>query len=141
LKRLYSENVNDITYEIDLISDFCREIRSTDEFATGKKTVRATIRSLEIIGKAVKRLPSEITNKHPEIPRRSIAGMRDILIHEYFGVNLSFSWNTIQKDFPPSREELRIWTAAQVSRELLRLASGDCSTTMLHIPTNLSFDI
>ncbi len=83
MKRVYLDYLNDIIDEIDLIIDFCKEIRNASEFLNDKKTVRATIRSLEIIGEAVKKLPKEITDNYPEIPWKSIAGMRDILIHEY----------------------------------------------------------
>ena len=103
MKRVYSDYLKDIITEIDLIFDFCKEIKNASEFLNDKKTVRATIRSLEVIGEAVKKLPKEITDNYPEIPWRSIAGMRDILIHEYFGVNMNLVWNTIQKELLPLR--------------------------------------
>jgi len=103
LKRVYSDYLKDIITEIDLIFDFCKEIKNASEFLNDKKTVRATIRSLEIIGEVVKKLPKEITDNYPEIPWKSIAAMRDILIHEYFGVNMNLVWNTIQKELLPLR--------------------------------------
>ena len=103
MKRVYSDYLNDIITEIDLIFDFCKEIKNASEFLNDKKTVRATIRSLEIIGEVVKKLPKEITDNYPEIPWKSIAAMRDILIHEYFGVNMNLVWNTIQKELLPLR--------------------------------------
>ena len=103
MKRVYSDYLNDIITEIDLIFDFCKEIKNASEYQNDKKTVRATIRSLEIIGEVVKTLPKEITDNYPEIPWRSIAAMRDLLIHEYFGVNMNLVWNTIQKELLPLR--------------------------------------
>ena len=103
MKRVYSDYLNDIITEIDLIFDFCKEIKNASEYQNDKKTVRATIRSLEIIGEVVKKLPKEITDNYPEIPWKSIAAMRDILIHEYFGVNMNLVWNTIQKELLPLR--------------------------------------
>lgn len=67
-------------------------------FAADKKTVNAVIRSLEVIGEATKKIPPEIRQHYPLLPWREIAGMRDKLIHEYFGVDLEIVWTTIQTD-------------------------------------------
>jgi uncharacterized protein with HEPN domain len=61
-----------------------------------RKTQDAVIRNLEIIGEAVKNLPAELTDKYPEIPWKNIAGMRDRLIHHYFGVNLKMVWGVVE---------------------------------------------
>ena len=58
----------------------------------------STIRSLEVIGEAVKKIPAELRQKHPDLPWREIAGKRDKLIHEYSGVDLQIVWETIQSD-------------------------------------------
>lgn len=60
----------------------------------------AVIRRIEIIGEAVKKLPPDFKRKHPKIAWAEIAGMRDILIHDYFGVNINVVWKTIQEDIP-----------------------------------------
>ena len=64
----------------------------------------AVIRQLEIIGEAVKRLSSEVTERHPDIPWRRIAGMRDVLIHNYMGVDLANVWQVTQQNLPPLRQ-------------------------------------
>ena len=73
---------------------------SFGDFIKDPVLVRAFIRSLEIIGEAVKNLPGEFKEKYPEVPWKEIAGMRDKLIHEYFGVNYEIIWKTIHKDVP-----------------------------------------
>jgi hypothetical protein len=74
---------------------------SYKEFIGDKKTVNAVIRSLEVIGEAVKKIPLEIREKRPDIPWKEIAGTRDKLIHEYFGIDLQILWKTIQTDLSP----------------------------------------
>ncbi|QTA38230.1 DUF86 domain-containing protein [Thermosipho ferrireducens] len=68
------------------------------DFISNPVMIRAFIRSLEIIGEAVKNLPQSFKEKYPYIPWREIAGMRDKLIHEYFGVNYEIVWKTVKKD-------------------------------------------
>ena len=58
------------------------------------------MRGLEIIGEATKSLSEELKTKYPQVPWKEIAGMRDKLIHQYFGVDLELVWETIRKDLP-----------------------------------------
>jgi uncharacterized protein with HEPN domain len=59
------------------------------------------IRAIEVIGEAVKNIPDDVKKRYPDIPWRNIAGMRDKLIHGYFGVDLKRVWKTITKEIPP----------------------------------------
>jgi uncharacterized protein with HEPN domain len=71
-----------------------------EEFVADDKTSSAVIRKLEIIGEAVKNIPMEVRNKYLEIPWKEMAGMRDKLIHWYFGVDYELVWKVIKEDLP-----------------------------------------
>ena len=66
----------------------------------------AVLRGLEIIGEATKNLSEELKKKHPNIPWKEIAGMRDKLIHQYFGVNLDLVWETIKTELPELKNQI-----------------------------------
>ena len=71
-----------------------------EEFFENKEKQYAVLRALEIIGEATKNLSKEIKAEHPEIKWSDIAGMRDKLIHQYFGVNLDLVWGTVKTKLP-----------------------------------------
>ena len=75
-----------------------------DAFLADEMRAYATIRALEIIGEAVKQVPLSLREKHPEIPWRQIARMRDKLIHQYFGVKLGVVWKTVTEDISPLKK-------------------------------------
>ncbi len=68
----------------------------------------SVIRRLEIIGGAVKNLPAEIKQLTPHIPWRDIADMRNVLIHEYFGIDKDLVWKVIKDELPPLKKEIKI---------------------------------
>lgn len=64
------------------------------------------VRSLEVLGEAAKKIPDDKRNKYSNIPWKQMSGMRDKLIHEYFGVDLDIVWHTITSELPELRSEL-----------------------------------
>ena len=78
-----------------------------EEFAATVEKQDAVIRRLEIIGEAVKGLPQALRDAHPDTPWSDIAGSRDIMIHEYFRVDLELAWQMVQEDLAPLAAEAR----------------------------------
>jgi uncharacterized protein with HEPN domain len=79
---------------------------SFDAFAADETLRRAFVRSLEIIGEAAKKVPEDFRAAHPAIEWRAMAGMRDRLIHDYFGVDLELVWDVVQTRIPELRSRL-----------------------------------
>ena len=96
-----------LSHILDAISDieeFMQDI-SEDKFFVNKEKQYAVLRALEIIGEATKNLSVELKTKNSDVDWKNIAGMRDKLIHAYFGVNLSLVWETIKKDLPKLKKQ------------------------------------
>lgn len=101
-KRDFSDYLQDILTSAEEVEEFTKGI-SYNEFVNDRKTVNAVIRSLEVLGKAAKKIPERIKTKHPQIPWKRMTGMRDKLIHEYFGVDLEKVWLVVKEELPPIR--------------------------------------
>lgn len=88
--RLY---IDHILQSIDLILGYISD-KDHDSFLIDNRTQDAVVRQLEIIGEATKRISREFRNKNPQVPWSEMAGMRDILIHDYIDVDLEIVWKT-----------------------------------------------
>lgn len=95
-QRLY---LRDIFAAMVAIQEFIEDM-DFETFVEDDKTASAVIRKLEIIGEATKNVPEEIRQNYPQVPWRQMAGMRDRLIHSYFGVDYSLVWETIKGQIP-----------------------------------------
>jgi len=94
---------------LDAISDIGKFMQgvSEEEFFKNREKQYAVLRALEIIGEATKNLSSELKAKSSEVDWKNIAGMRDKLIHAYFGVNLPLVWETVKKDLPQLKKQIQ----------------------------------
>jgi uncharacterized protein with HEPN domain len=101
--RLY---IADIIKSIDAIEEYVAGL-AEEEFKSNLMKQDAVARRIEIIGEASKNLTSEYKKKHAEIPWRKIAGMRDILVHAYFGVNIDRIWAVMKKDLPQLKKQIK----------------------------------
>lgn len=100
MMREYRDYLLDVQDSIRRIEEFTKGY-TLSRFADDEKTQLAVVKSLEIIGEAVKKIPVTLKKKHPDIPWRKVAGMRDKLVHEYYGINIKVVWRTITEDIPP----------------------------------------
>jgi len=97
--REYKDYLMDLVEAMDKMEQFTRSL-TYEDFKKDEKTIFAVIRALEIMGEAAKKIPAGARKKYKRIPWKQIAGMRDKLIHEYFGVNIQVIWKTVKEDIP-----------------------------------------
>ena len=97
--------IKHILESIENIEDFMKGV-SRNHFLRNKEKQNAVIREIEIIGEAAKNIPAGFRRKNADIPWKDISGMRDKLIHHYFGVNLETVWKAIKEDLPDLKEKI-----------------------------------
>jgi uncharacterized protein with HEPN domain len=106
VSRDYGLFLEDIEASCQKIDRFV-EGYSFDEFLRDERTFDAVLRNLEVIGEAVKHLPEDFRQQHADIEWRAIAGMRDILSHAYFALDLEVLWNVVQVEVPALLSAIR----------------------------------
>lgn len=77
-----------------------------EDFMRNRMAQDATVRDLEVVGEAPKRLSPEFRSAHPDVPWRNMARMRDVLIHDYMGVDLEIVWEVVENRLAPLRDQL-----------------------------------
>ena len=104
--------IDDILKSIAMIEQYTQAIDEQD-FLADTQVQDAVLRRLEIMGEAVKNIPQALRDRYPNIPWKKIAGLRDVLIHEYFGVNIRRTWKVAKQDIFELKQKL-----LQVQRDI-----------------------
>ena len=105
-KRSLGLLVEDIWESIEKIERYTEGL-TQEVFQGDEKTTDAVVRNLEIIGEAAARLPGDFTDQHSEIEWIKIIGLRNRIVHEYFGVDLQIIWQILRKDIPAFKASLK----------------------------------
>ena len=106
MNRKASIYIRDIIQNMQDAEEFIQGI-SYEEFESDKKTFNAVVRALEVIGEAAKNVPDSLRSRYPAVPWKEMAGMRDKLVHDYFGVNLTLVWLAATGDLPELESHIR----------------------------------
>jgi uncharacterized protein with HEPN domain len=77
-----------------------------DQFVGDARTMDAVVRNLMTMGESIRWIPEPILDAHPDVPWRTLRGMRNVVVHEYFGVDPGILWETVRGDLPPLEEKL-----------------------------------
>lgn len=111
--RRYIDFLQDIVNNLEKVESFVAGM-DYDDFLADEKTRYSVICALEIVGEAAKKLPSTVRKQNPHVPRKDMAGMRDRLIHRYFGIDNEILWKTAKEFAPETGSEIK----AIIRREL-----------------------
>lgn len=117
-RRTYVDYLRDILDHVEMAARFAAGT-TFDEFCDNDEKSLAVIRALEVIGEAARHLPESMREQYPGIPWSNMIAMRNVLIHEYFGIDLRVVWKTVHQDLPPLR--------VTVAKMLADLESGERS--------------
>jgi uncharacterized protein with HEPN domain len=106
VKRRFDLFIRDMLEYVEKAEGFISGM-SCDDFSRDEKTRLAVVRCIEIIGEAAKNIPDYVRDKYPQIPWKDMAGMRDIIAHAYFGINMSRIWDVVTVKLPPFKRHIR----------------------------------
>ncbi|MCH8879246.1 MAG: DUF86 domain-containing protein [Planctomycetes bacterium] len=106
MSRDYKVYLEDILEAIGKIRTYTADM-SMDSFSADNKTLDAVLRNLEVIGEAAKCIPDEVRSQHEQVEWKKIAGLRDILIHQYFGIDSEIIWDVVRNKLPELERQIR----------------------------------
>ncbi|MDL1892114.1 DUF86 domain-containing protein [Sphingobacteriales bacterium CHB3] len=104
--------IDDILESMDKIQAYIETV-GEDEFYSDSEKQDAVLRRMLVIGEATKNIPAEFRTKYPDVPWQKMAGLRDIIVHQYFGVTLGLIWRVANSDLPLLRERILEIKAAE----------------------------
>lgn len=105
-ERDWKVRLEDILEAIDRINRYTEGMTEV-RFRESEMVQDALIRNFTVIGEASRHIPEDIQERHPEVPWSSMRGMRNLVVHEYFGVDVKILWDTLQEDLPDLSENLK----------------------------------
>jgi uncharacterized protein with HEPN domain len=105
--RPVADYLRDILVYAEKAIGFVAETPSPEALHEDERTLLAVVRALEVVGEAARQIPTAFRKRHPEIPWRGMTGMRDKVIHAYFGVDVQVVWKTVHQDLPPLVDNMR----------------------------------
>ncbi|MEW5825434.1 MAG: DUF86 domain-containing protein [Candidatus Bipolaricaulota bacterium] len=106
-ERTSEDYLQDILDYVGKAERFMASACDASALADDEKTLMAVVRALEVIGEAAKHIPQAFRAKHPAVPWRGMTGMRDKVVHAYFGVDAAVVWRTVKEDLPLVRETVQ----------------------------------
>jgi uncharacterized protein with HEPN domain len=99
--------IDDVLQACEEILDFTRKLHNADELGKDRRTYLAVVRSLEVVGEAARQMPRGFKSEHPEIPWREVASLRNVIAHEYFGLDNEIIWDVVQTQIPDLIEKFQ----------------------------------
>jgi uncharacterized protein with HEPN domain len=105
-EREWKLYLKDVAKSIDRIIEYIQRITDREDFFNDYRTYDAVMRNIGIIGEAVKHIPTEIKEKYEDVHWKKIAGLRDIAIHEYFGIDKDIIWDVVKNKIPGLKLEI-----------------------------------
>ena len=106
-KRSVKCYLQDILDAIEKIKKYTAKV-DYEMFSKNEMMIDAVLMNIAIIGESVKKIPEDVKEKYPDIPWKDIAGMRDKVIHDYFGVDVNIVWETIKKNVPELEQKIKV---------------------------------